>query len=150
MKRAVALQPLSHQHHNSLMACLLINKGIQKKADPNIISDFIGNLYKEDLLPHFSKEEQLIFPSLPSSTRKLLQREHETLRILAERIHKERTHPVINTFSKLLEQHIRFEERVIFNEVQEHNSSEQMEQIANGLKDTVARKCSDYPNKFWE
>ncbi len=150
MKRAVALQPLSHQHHNSLMACLLINKGIQKNADPKIISDFIGNLYREDLLPHFSKEEQLVFPTLPTQTRTLLNREHETLRILAERVNKEKTNTVISTFSKLLEQHVRFEERVIFNEVQEINSDEKMEQIAQGLKDTVARKCSDYPNKFWE
>ena len=150
MKRAVALQPLSHQHHNSLMACLLINKGIQKNADPKIISDFIGNLYQEDLVPHFNKEEQLVFPSLPPLTRNLLHREHETLRILAERVNKEKSNQVISTFSKLLEQHVRFEERIIFNEVQELNSEEKMEQIANGLKDTVPRKCSDYPNKFWE
>ena len=151
MKRAVALQPLSHQHHNSLMACLLISKGISKRANPDIISDFITRLYKEDLQPHFKKEEEIVFPALKSQAMKtLLQREHDTISILAQRITNVHDYALMETFHKLLEQHVRFEERVVFNNVQEQAGEDVLHKMEEGLKDSVARKCSDYPHKFWE
>lgn len=151
MKRAVALQPLSHQHHNSLMACLLISKGISKKANPDIISDFITRLYMDDLQPHFKKEEEIVFPALKNQAMKtLLQREHDTLSILAQRITNVHDYALMETFHKLLEQHVRFEERVVFNNVQEQAGEDVLHKMEEGLKDSVARKCSDYPHKFWE
>jgi len=151
MKRAVALQPLSHQHHNSLMACLLISKGISKRANPDIISDFITRLYREDLQPHFKKEEEFVFPVLKSNAMKtLLQREHDTISILAQRINNVHDYALMETFYKLLEQHVRFEERVVFNNVQEQAGEDVLHKMEEGLKDSVARKCSDYPHKFWE
>ncbi|MGZ5247767.1 MAG: hemerythrin domain-containing protein [Flavitalea sp.] len=151
MKRAPALQPLSHQHHNSLMACLLISKGISKKANPDIISDFITRLYREDLQPHFEMEEKIVFPAIKNPAMKqLLQREHDTISILAQRITNVHDYALMGTFYKLLEEHVRFEERVVFNDVQENNGEDVLLKMEEGLKGSVARKCSDYPHKFWE
>jgi len=41
MKRNKNLYPLSHQHHNGLMAVLLLEKGVKKNAELKIMNDFI-------------------------------------------------------------------------------------------------------------
>lgn len=154
MKRSEALQPLSHQHHNSLMACLLLRKGIDRRADPAILNDFMSRFFREDIEPHFEAEEKYLFPLLQTWNKRLfhiLQNDHLLLRNLAERILNGRAgDDFLASFSRLLEGHIRFEERVVFQYVQEHLSPEEEIALQNALHDQKARKCSDYPVKFWE
>jgi hypothetical protein len=53
MKRTEQLYPLSWQHHNGLMAVLLLKKGVQKKADVAVMKDFINSIRHEELDEHF-------------------------------------------------------------------------------------------------
>lgn len=153
MKRAVALQPLSHQHHNALMACMLINKGIAKAADTNVMRDFVANLWNEDLLPHFKAEETFLFPLFPPNHpyKKVIEREHETLSLLIQRISIIRLgYTQFKVFARLLEDHIRFEERIAFNYLQDVAGQAKMEEVEKSLSSIHSRKCTDYPKKFWE
>lgn len=154
MKRFQALQPLSHQHHNSLMACLLLRKGIERRADLSILNDFMGRLFREDIEPHFEAEEKHLFPLLNISDKRLfhiLQNDHSLLRNLADRFLNGRAdYGFLASYSRLLELHIRFEERVAFHSIQEHLNAEQESALEKALHDLKARKCSDYPVKFWE
>jgi hypothetical protein len=56
MKRDVHLQPLSRQHHNALMAVLLLKKGVQKQADVTVMKDFILFIWEHELVHHFEAE----------------------------------------------------------------------------------------------
>jgi hypothetical protein len=154
MKRVLALQPLSHQHHNTLTACLLIKKGIQKKADKKVLRDFTMKLWNDDVRHHMQAEEQFVSPHLKKVNAQydsLVKRDHETLRLLAERIKvSENGYTVYNVFASLLEQHVRFEERVVFNKMQEHLSEPELSQLGASLNGLSGKKCTDYPVKFWE
>jgi len=154
MKRAEALQPLSHQHHNSLMACLLLKKGIARNADELTLNDFLRKFFREDIEPHFEAEEKHLFPLLDQlkpvyST--LLRTDHSLLRVLSSRfMNLTASYGYLASYMKLLEDHIRFEERIVFNFIQEQVNLPAQAEIEKNLSTLKAKKCTDYPVKFWE
>ena len=154
MKRAEALQPLSHQHHNSLMACLLVKKGIARQAKLSTLNDFLSKFFREDVEPHFEAEEKHLFPlldQLKPSYGKILRSDHMLLRVLASRfINQSASSDYLASFATLLENHIRFEERLVFNFVQEHLDPTGQANLEKNLSGLSAKKCTDYPVKFWE
>lgn len=155
MKRHKELQPLSRQHHNGLLAALLLKKGIAKAADKNVMAAFILDLWKQDLKQHFESEEEFLIPALTNTSfdealNKYLLEEHKLLRSYINSLQNEEPSiSVIESFAKLLEQHIRFEERVYFPAAEEVLSEEQLKHIGEQLKDEDAN-CINYPVKFWE
>jgi hemerythrin-like domain-containing protein len=156
MKRHQQLKSLSREHHNGLLASLLLKKGIAKNADPDIMAAFIIDFWKNDLAVHFEKEEMVLLPALSYTLfdehlNKRLLEEHKRLRsyVLALQ-HEEPTALLINDFAGLLEQHIRFEERIFFPEAEKKLTEEQLQQIGEQLKDDEASNCMNYPFKFWE
>ena len=156
MKRDENLQPLSRQHHNGLLMALLLSKGIKRNADPHTMADFILEGWDMELKHHFIMEEDILIPALkgktfdPALTDRLLS-EHEQIRSLVGLITKgEFNVEDISKFSGLLEQHIRFEERVYFPEAERHLSNEELSQLGPLLQDTKDLNCINYPIKFWE
>ncbi|HUR11236.1 MAG TPA: hemerythrin domain-containing protein [Flavitalea sp.] len=155
MKRDIALQPLSHQHHNTLMGCLLIKKGVEKQADKSVLKDFILNWWQKDLQQHMQSEEKVLLPYLSQhqfdkSYLHIIHRDHETFRVLGDRLKLHNDgYGLYNIYADLVEQHIRFEERVVFQKIEEDFSRQQLSQLEQKMP-AESRKCSDYPVKFWE
>lgn len=158
MKRHAQLQTLSRQHHNGLLASLLLKKGINKHADIEIMSAFISEFWKIDLEEHFKSEEEILIPALqqtaidPHLTSRLLN-EHTALRSLKDSISKKQTNNInlINEFATLLESHIRFEERIYFPEAEKYLNEAALQLIGEKLHDDDTEKnCMNYPVKFWE
>ncbi len=156
MKRLAQLQPLSRQHHNGLLAALLLKKGIAKGASINIMSAFILDLWNNDLNEHFKNEEMFLVPALKKTvfdetlSQKLLH-EHNQIRSYIATIQKGlATIPTIQSFANLLELHIRFEERIYFNEAEKALSELQLQSIGLRLHETKENNCIHFPVKFWE
>ena len=156
MKRDENLQPLSRQHHNGLLMTLLLTKGVKKNADLNTMADFVLDSWEKELNQHFKLEEEILLPALkektfdPTLTDRLLS-EHLEIRSLVSRIKKDDfTVDDISDFSRLLEQHIRFEERVYFPEAEKQLTHEELKRIGSLLQDTEDSNCINYPIKFWE
>lgn len=125
-KRHKALQPLSREHHHGLLLSWKIRSGFNKNINPNRIKIYADWFFETHLIPHFEMEEENIFPLLASDNG-LIKRalaEHRRLK----RLFNETTDNAKN-LSKIeeeLEQHIRFEERVLFPEIQKIATEEQM------------------------
>jgi hemerythrin-like domain-containing protein len=155
MKRHEQLQPLSRQHHNGLLAALLLKKGMAKSADANVMADFIIDFWKNDLQNHFESEEQVIIPSLVNTAfdkilNDQLLREHGLIRSYIDSLKNNADDAsTIKAFTELLEKHIRFEERIYFPEAEKILSEEQLQKIGKQLKDE-GENCINYPVKFWE
>ena len=156
MKRDENLQPLSRQHHNGLLMTLLLSKGVKKNANVDTMADFVLDSWEKELNQHFKLEEEILLPALKEKTfdRALTDRllsEHLEIRSLVTRIKKaDFTVDDISDFSRLLEQHIRFEERVYFPEAEKQLTPEELKRIGSLLKDTEDSNCINYPIKFWE
>lgn len=154
MKRHDNLQPLSRQHHNELMACLLLRKGIKKKADLGIMQDFIRQFWKADLSEHVALEERKLIPFLMSysdfrSYAAILHNEHELIQHIYERnSNGQISYRNLELFAETLEQHIRFEERVVFEHMQDDLPEETWKNLL--VSDTKQNDCASFPIKFWE
>ncbi|TYA53832.1 hemerythrin domain-containing protein [Formosa maritima] len=146
-KRHKALQPLSREHHHGLLLSWKIRSGFNKNIDSERIKIYADWFFNTHLIPHFEMEENHIFP--------ILDNDHELIkRALAEHRRLKRlfskTEADPKTLSKIeeeLEQHIRFEERVLFPEIQKVASEEQMDLIEKiHHQDSFVDKLDD---EFW-
>ena len=156
MKRDPGLQPISRQHHDALMACLMIEKGVRKQTDLKILQDFTRKVWDNDLSRHFTLEENYLVPQLrqrkfPEYIIQSLLRDHELLRVLSQRIlNGGASYQGFLTFSTLLEQHVRFEERLVFEKAQELIPEAELKELGAHFPSTTEAICKNYPNKFWE
>lgn len=156
MERNKNLQPLSHQHHDALMCCLLIKKGVEKNTDPDLLKDFLFTQWKNEIAPHLDLEEKIIFPLLPGSefqkqVKGMIKTDHDLLRTLVDRMQQSKQERgFYRLFAVLLEQHIRFEERTWFTYLQDNLSPDELIRVGNSVAGKSARSCKDYPVKFWE
>jgi hemerythrin-like domain-containing protein len=156
MKRHVQLQPLSRQHHNGLLAAMLLKKGIKKAANPKEMAAFIIDFWYKDLEDHFKAEEDHLLPAVATVDfdKKLtdtLKGEHTLLRSYVYFLQDDPTNiEVIEQFSTLLEQHIRFEEKQFFPAAEELLTELQLEELGKHLHENDTQSCINYAGKFWE
>lgn len=156
MQRDKNLYPLSHQHHNGLMAVLLLKKGLQKNADTLVMSDFILAAWNDELNGHFIAEEEHLKPSLLQlpQLQKLydqMMQEHQQIRSVIDALEKKNIQTeLIASFRDLLEMHIRFEERMLFPFIEQHATAEVLNEAGKKLSHLPNGNCSHFPVKFWE
>lgn len=147
IKRDISLQPLSRDHHHSLMLCWKIRQGFKKNIDVNRIKIYLDWFYKEQILPHFEMEEKYIFTLLDSEN-ELTNRaitEHRRLKRLFESTTEIEKN--LNQIEEELEKHIRFEERILFNEIQKTAPEEELSKIQNIHSD--AKFIDNLKDLFW-
>lgn len=130
LKRHPALRHLSHDHHHGLLLCWKIRQGFKLDVDADRMKTYCEWFWENYLHAHFEEEEKLIFPILAQDDPMIKQAlsEHKRLRKLFSNWgNPEKT---LGQIEEELEQHIRFEERVLFPEVQKTATAEQLEAIA--------------------
>lgn len=155
IKRTEQLQPLSRQHHNGLLFCLLLQKGIKKNADPQVMGEFVQHFWHKDLQHHFQLEEQYLillkngYHQLEEPLEQMV-REHYELKALINEISLNPTHQSIDELRKRLDDHVRFEERKLFPLIEETISSTELQKIGKLLEREKDANCMSYPIKFWE
>ena len=145
IKREDALKALSH---HGLLLCWKIIQGIKRNIATERIKRYVDWFWNNHLRQHFEIEEKLLFPILGNQNELVKQTlaEHRRLKRLFENgndIHKS-----INLIEEELEKHIRFEERVLFNEIQKAATKEQLEQIQ--LLHSDSKFVDNLTDPFWE
>src|SRR5690606_12174503 len=118
IKRHIALQPLSRQHHFGLLFGWKIRKGFGKNIEPERMMKFATWLYKNEIEPHFSDEGKYLFPILDPASElieRALKAHRRIKRLFLDTENPERS---LHRLEEELDAHIRFEERILFNEIQ--------------------------------
>jgi len=129
MKRHPSLIALSHDHHHGLMLAQLIKKGApQYEGLPKDIKGKIEHVKKSwdnELKLHFENEEKILFPAVKGKDKELdtliaeILDEHVKIKLLVESLDESKN--IEDTLDELgiaLEQHIRKEERQVFQKIQ--------------------------------
>lgn len=157
MQRSEHLHPLSHQHHDGLMAVLLLKKGLHKQASAAVMRDFILQLWEPGLRKHFLAEELHLHPGQTKSPGtdlhyNRLKEEHAALRALILSLKEGVADAaLIRSFAELLEKHIRFEEREFFEAIQIEAPADQLSAVGTQLHTMEQQKsCEAFPIRFWE
>lgn len=134
MKRSPELRDLSEDHHYGLV---LARKAMRAAVGEGALSleeawTMVEEKFADELEPHFQVEERALVPLLEQhGEEKLTERlrvEHAALRrFLAPG--QARTAEELEGFGKLLEKHIRFEEREVFVFAQAKLSKEELSTV---------------------
>ncbi|MCC2671677.1 MAG: Hemerythrin cation binding region [Armatimonadetes bacterium] len=151
MKRSAELRDLSEEHHYGLVASRQLRLAAEA-TEPveTAIEAFLVN-WREEILPHFATEEAVLLPHLarvlgPEDS--LIVRtlaEHAALRVavleLGAAPEPERRF-LATRAAELLHNHIRFEERVLFPEIERALDGEPLGRLGDALKhSTTTRTC---------
>lgn len=148
IKRSESLKPLSREHHHGLLFCWKVRAGIKKNVEVSRIKKYADWFYINYLIPHFEVEEKYVFPILGYEN-ELIKRavsEHERIKHLFEsNTEIQKNYSLIE---QELEDHIRFEERVLFGEIQKIATAEQLESIEFNHSDE--KFVDNLTDPFWE
>lgn len=121
MKRVKELKKLSRDHHRALVFAKRAKKARENGTVPEVWLE-IEKYYDSELEAHFRAEELHIVPNLLKLGKhdlvNQLKIEHAEIRDHFNTT-SPRTPDALLTFGQLLEQHVRFEERELFNVVQD-------------------------------
>lgn len=124
-----ALRPLSREHHQGLLLCWKIRAGFAKNISPHRVKRYTDWFFTEHIQPHFELEEKYIFPILGGQhhlVKKALAQHRRIVKLFEDREQIERS---LSRLEDELASHIRFEERLLFNEVQQVASRQELQVI---------------------
>ncbi len=149
MKRHPSLIPLSHDHHHALLLAQLLKKDAPQYRD--LPTDLEGKLkyafdkYHNDIIEHFSEEEQVISKTngaskeLDQLNNEILA-DHIQLRRLFSSLNDNSTVDELDFLGRILEAHIRKEERQWFPMIQETCTDEMLKEIQQLLSSPPTQK----------
>ncbi|MBS1558894.1 MAG: hemerythrin domain-containing protein [Bacteroidetes bacterium] len=153
IKRNEAIVEFSRDHHYSLLLVWKIREGIKKTITPERISNYVLHFYETELSPHFQNEENLLFNkiAIDNNLRNTAEADHAAIGRLVATLQKNPSdQKLLLQIADLLEKHIRFEERQLFNYLQETIPENEMAAIALQLKDREHEDESAWPDPFWK
>ena len=144
MKRHSALYTLSHHHHQGLILAQQLKKGTpQYKGWPSTLEakkEYTLEFYKSELIKHFTEEEEILFPVVIKRNEKVdkmideIISEHRKLDLLVNSLEiTQQVESVLDEIGRLLEMHIRKEERELFVEIEKILSEKELLKIGNEL-----------------
>ena len=150
MKRHPALIPLSHVHHDVLVVAqgLIVGRSRAPRSDwppdrPAQVDRVIA-FFEDTLRPHFETEEAHLFPAvlalIPGADDLVAQLldEHVTVRALIRDLERRPTTDLdirLPALGRLLDAHVRREERVLFETLQRELTPADMETLGAQLGD---------------
>lgn len=147
LKRHTSIVPLSKDHHHALLLCWKITQGLKKNIDVTRIKTYVDWFWENHVLLHFKIEEKYLFPVL-GSKHPLIQQalnEHKMLEQLFT--NDECSDTQLEQIAAMLNAHIRFEERVLFQEIQQQATNEQLNLIE---KHHQGETCENWHDEFWK
>lgn len=150
IKRDQNLMILSHEHHRALVFCTRLKKGHQ--TDVKTLQLFLNDFWFNELVPHFKNEEKWFLPEMADNEiKEQFIAEHQQIRALVNRIQNS-TQQVIELaveLSQILNNHIRFEERILFPYLEKTVSVKKLVEIGKALSE-IEVTCRKFTPEFWE
>jgi iron-sulfur cluster repair protein YtfE (RIC family) len=153
IKRHPAIVSFSKDHHFGLLLIWKIRQGLSKSIPAERISKYVLYFFKEDLASHFKEEEEFLFSRLSPDDplRTKAETDHVFIYSLVRDIESNPTDEVLlHLFAKELEKHIRFEERDLFNHIQEVLGAAELSLIEQRFSTSKHDVDEHWHDIFWE
>lgn len=149
IRRHKALQPLSRDHHHGLLLSWKIRQGIKKGIDAERMMTYARWFWDTQLQQHFEVEEKHIFPILGDANpmvKKALNDHRRIARLLTSTDSDKKQS--LSLVGEELDNHIRFEERELFNVIQETATVDQLQLIEQ--IHSQAPHLPEWEDEFWK
>lgn len=151
IKRSAQLQPLSREHHDGLLYVWKIREGLDNNTSIERLKDYTSWYWKHHIKPHFFQEEKLLVPFMPVSNPLIirLKKDHDYIRELILVIDKEADRHDFVRLANLIETHIRFEERELFQYLEANLTENQLTEIYEKLEKHPLPMKEEWKDHFW-
>ncbi len=152
IKRSKNLLTLSREHHDSLLIVWKIRRGLNKQIALKEIVAYIVYCWEQHLRKHFLQEEQYLFnPYKQEPLCAEVLKQHQQLKNGVDSFKDEQnaTGEAIKDFADKLEQHIRFEEREVFPQLETKIASAELIVIGEALNKEHSKFPDEWENPFW-
>lgn len=149
IRRNEHIAKLSRDHHASLMFCWKIRQGIKLNAESERMTKYVAYFLDHHFLPHFKEEEEILFvPVQDNKVQKAID-DHVVIRkmagdIIADPVEKQKS---LTMLADLVDDHVRYEERILFPFLENELSEEQLENIGSQLAGEPAKDT--FEDEFW-
>ena len=149
IKRSKELVPLSKDHHEGLLFGWKIKQGLKNGTPLKEMAAFIQWFWEAELEDHFRKEEQVLVPLMAKNDPLVQQmlEEHESLEALVHLCAMVQDEDIFLQLADGLHQHIRFEERVLFQAIEKNVAPQRLEAIYPLLLQKKPHR--KWENAFW-
>ena len=142
MLRDKSLIPLSHQHQHALALCVRIERALRASARQSDLAEWnreVDALFHSEITYHFQAEEQVLFPvadvypELHVLIGELRQEHAAMRRLFADAAAGALDVPALLALTETLSSHVRKEERMLFEQLQELMPPERLESLGRAL-----------------
>ncbi|MBS1646202.1 MAG: hemerythrin domain-containing protein [Bacteroidetes bacterium] len=153
LKRSPSIIAFSRDHHFALLAVWKIRTGLKKQISPERISKYALHYFENELQSHFKEEELFLFSKLPANDALRIEAESDHLhikKIMDSLAHHAADISALTNLADLLEKHIRFEERNLFNHIQKQITEAELSSIASQIKERGHEAENAWEDAFWK
>lgn len=143
-----SLQEYSRDHHHALLLCWKIKEGFSRGISANRIKIYANWFYENHIIEHFKMEEKYMFPVLDSNHKLIIRvlQEHKLLVDLFTITTQIKSS--LKQLQTALKDHVRFEEKILFNEIQSRATKEELDLMAKYHHTEIFK--DNLNDVFWE
>ena len=153
IRRNENILKLSKEHHFSLLFCWKIRQGLKMNIDASRIVKYAQYFHAHFLRLHFRAEELFLFASLDGKRIEKAIDQHKEINKLLAKLSKnteDNASGQLEKLATLVDDHVRYEERILFPHLEKMLSEEQLAAIGNQLDSGQLLPLSDeYEDEFW-
>ncbi|HZF66285.1 MAG TPA: hemerythrin domain-containing protein [Chitinophagaceae bacterium] len=150
LKRSRELSAFSREHHEGLLFVWKIRQGIRNLVSPRRIAAYCQWFCKKHLEKHMQQEEAML-TSILSNEHPMMQKmfdEHEAIRVKIASLEDYLSNKHLARLADVVEYHIRFEERELFQLIEQIATSDQLRSIEEQLR-TGNEYEEQWQDNFW-
>ncbi|PVW12612.1 hemerythrin domain-containing protein [Marixanthomonas spongiae] len=147
-KRDESLEPISDEHYNLLMFGWKISEAMRNNIETERIKAYADWFKEKYLEPHTEIEKKHVFPILGMDNvrvKKAMANHRRLLRLFNDTTN---VYKSLNRIEEEIGRYIRFEERILYNEIQAVATKKQLQDIKKH-HEAVSFSDKEWKDKFW-
>lgn len=150
MKRNENIVKLSRDHHASLLFSWKIRQGVKRHAPEERMIKYVNYFWHHHFAVHFKEEENLLFMPLKDQVIQKAVEDHKKIETLIndlDPLKKENTQQKLSELADTVDEHVRYEERILFPHLESELTEDQLNDI--GRQITPETLLDNYEDDFW-
>jgi hemerythrin-like domain-containing protein len=152
IKRNKHIVLLSKDHHLALLFCWKIRQGLQIGVEPGRMKNYVGYFWNHHMLEHFREEEEILFAPVQDPMIGKAMEDHQIIAAMVGSITSGETESIdaFKSLADAVDNHVRYEERELFPQLEKILSEEQLNTIGHQLNEQhPVNNPDDFEDAFW-
>jgi hemerythrin-like domain-containing protein len=150
IKRNENIVKLSRDHHASLLFCWKLRQGIKYHSSIERMVKYVQYFWNQHFTPHFKEEEEFLFAPVKDKTVNKAIEDHIHIKASVDEIinpGSENKQEKLSALADMVDEHVRYEERILFPHLEKKLTEEQLENIGNKIAGESLK--DNYEDTFW-